>query len=110
MQPFRLTEYTKLMPHFEELNEGDFALVVFTVSGYKSKKGLHMASLNVQFVIRLSEFNEDDADEADHPLPAHLVDETALGVDNAAPMTVEKVDLSVDYDVEVPSSDAGPIF
>ncbi|PBK82436.1 hypothetical protein ARMGADRAFT_1038596 [Armillaria gallica] len=91
VQPFRLTEYTKLMSHFEELNEGDFALIVFTVS-------------------RLSEFNEDDADKADYPLLVHLVDETALGVDNTAPMTVEKVDLSVDYDVKVPSSNAGLIF
>ncbi|SJL04143.1 uncharacterized protein ARMOST_07503 [Armillaria ostoyae] len=89
IHPFRLTEYVQLLPHYDELAEGDFALVVFTVSGYKNKtSGRNMASLNAQLVIRLTEYNDFDEDEGDEPLASHLVDETALGVDDPTPMKV----------------------
>ncbi len=108
---FRLTEYIKLPPHYDELDEGDFALVVFTVSGYKNKtSGHNMASLNAQLVIRLTEHNEFDEDEGDEPLASHLTDETALGVDDQMPMKVVVDELVISHDAAVPSSDDGPMF
>ena len=55
LKPFRLTDYPKLTPDYYELSVGDFALVVFTVGSYKLKDRPHMCSLNVQFVICLTE-------------------------------------------------------
>ncbi len=110
LKPFCLTEYIKLPPHYKELTEGDFTLTVFTVSRYKSKKGLNMASLNIQFIIRLSEYNEYDADDIDDPLVEQLLDESALGVDNPSPMALEEEELVLDRDIEIPSSEDGPMF
>ncbi|KAK0242406.1 hypothetical protein EDD85DRAFT_946549 [Armillaria nabsnona] len=110
LKPFCLTEYIKLPPHYEELTEGDFTLAVFTISGYKSKKGLNMASLNIQFIIHLSEYNEYDADDIDDSLVEQLLDKSALGVDNPSPMALEEEELVLDCNIEISSLEDSPMF
>ncbi|PBK87954.1 hypothetical protein ARMGADRAFT_1034253 [Armillaria gallica] len=105
VQPFQLPEYTKLMMEYDELSEGDFVIVAFTVAAYKSKKKFNLASLNLQFVIHVSEFSLDDTVEGPEPLPAYLVDETPLGVDKTAVMEVPVEELVFDSEVMVPGSE-----
>ncbi|KAK0452791.1 uncharacterized protein EV420DRAFT_1645643 [Desarmillaria tabescens] len=110
VQPFRLTEYTKLPMDFKDLSPGKFVLLVFMVSGYKNKKGFNVTSLNVQFSIRLSNFSSYDEDEGEEPLPAYLCDETPLGVDKTTLMMAVDDELVFDRDIEVPGSEDGPLF
>ncbi|SJL16817.1 uncharacterized protein ARMOST_20346 [Armillaria ostoyae] len=63
VQPFQLSEYTKLMMEYDELSPGNIVIVAFTVAAYKSKKKFNLASRNLQFFIRVLEYGLDDTIE-----------------------------------------------
>ncbi len=108
--PFRLKDYTKLELEYDELSRGDFIIVVFTVSAYKSKKSFNIALLNLQLVIHIAEYGLDDTIEGSVPLPGYLTDKTPLGIDKTALMEIPIEQLLFDSEVEVPGSDNIPLM
>ncbi|KAK0231885.1 hypothetical protein EDD85DRAFT_793551 [Armillaria nabsnona] len=108
--PFRLKDYTKLELEYDELSRGDFIIIVFMVSAYKSKKSFNIALLNLQFVICIAEYGLDDTVEGSVPLPGYLTDKTPLGVDKTALMEIPIEQLLFDSEVEVPGSNDIPLM
>lgn len=109
LDPFRLTDYMKLEPYFDDLTNGDFVLVVFTVGRYRTASGLNKAALNIQLCILLAKREDGDCTIPHNPFPDNLAEEMSLGVDDTAPMEVPDGDLIdwADSDIEIPS---GPQF
>ncbi|PBK83768.1 hypothetical protein ARMGADRAFT_1037603 [Armillaria gallica] len=105
VQPFQLLEYTRLMMEYDKLSEGNFVIMAFTVAAYKSKKKFNLASLNLQFVIYVSEYGLDDTVEGPEPLLAYLVNETPLGMDKMVVMEVPVKELVFDSKVMVLGSE-----
>ncbi|PBK94469.1 hypothetical protein ARMGADRAFT_1079144 [Armillaria gallica] len=102
--PFRLTEYPKLNLDYNDLDEGDITLVVFTVRSYKIKDHPNMVSFNIQFAIQLVEYNACDQEPGETALALYLCDELALGVDNdnVMPIIDESWMLLPSTDIDVP--------
>ena len=83
---FQLTKYTDEERLDLDLDKGDFALVAFTVGGWRDGKlpaidpKSERVSLNVQFAILLERPNEQDQHGISGRLTDDLKDETPLGV------------------------------
>ena len=83
---FQLTRYTEEERLDMDLDEGDFALVAFTVGGWRDSKlpavdpKSERVSLNVQFAILLERPNAQDQYGVSGKLTNDLRDETPLGV------------------------------
>ncbi len=112
LSPFRLTEYPKLSLDYNDLDEGDIALVVFTVGSYKIKDRPNMVSFNIQFAIRLVEYNARDQEPGETPSAPYLCDESALGVDDdkVMPIIDESWMLLPSTDIDVPVVPGAPMF
>lgn len=110
VSPFRLTEYATLHPDFTELDAGEFALIAFTVGGYRIRDR-NMASLNIQFAIRLTSYDSYDCIKGREPLPLYLSNETPLCVNDETLMVIpdetDAYTVQANTDIAIP---AGPLY
>ncbi|PBK65640.1 hypothetical protein ARMSODRAFT_1022092 [Armillaria solidipes] len=85
IQKFALTHYPTL-PEAPEFHPGDYALVVFTVGGYRTQDNMERVLLNVQLAIVLENHADSDAQAPYDSFYEDFGDETPIGVDDTTMM------------------------
>ncbi len=102
---FALTHYPFLPT--ADIKFGNYALVVFTISGYHSCEDVECVSLNVQFTIQLESHADKDAQAAFNSFYEDFGDETPIGVDDTRVMERYSGDI---MDIPISILPSGPIM
>ncbi|PBK92424.1 hypothetical protein ARMGADRAFT_1080509 [Armillaria gallica] len=102
---FALTHYPTLPP--ADIKFGDYALVVFTIGGYRSREDVERVSLNVQFAIELETHADKDTQAPFDSFFEDFGDETPLGVDDTRVMEEYSGDIT---DIPISVLPSGPIM
>lgn len=85
LSKFALTHYPTL-PEASEFHVGDYAMVIFTIGGYRTQDNLERVSLNIQLAIVLEVHSDRDALAPFDSFYEDFGDETPIGVDDTTMM------------------------